>query len=94
MERFPQGNEQNGPEQPQTLNLDLSGPDGNVFFVIGSALERLEGEELKDFKKIISGVMAPGTGRRYEDILAIVNSYVRLVDTSGTHPDYAEGAQE
>ncbi len=71
------------------LTLDLSGPDGNVFMVIGHARALLGGEELDKFNDEVRAAIAPGAGKKYKDVLAIINTYVRLVDSSGLYPEYA-----
>ncbi len=73
----------------QTLALDLSGPDGNVFMVIGYARQLLSGEQLESYNHDVREAITPGAGKKYKDVLAIVNSYVRLVDSSGLYPEYA-----
>ena len=88
MEQFPGDSEPYEPEWPR-LDIDLSGgPDGDILHIIDSVAELLQGTELEDFKKIIGDATAPGGGSRYEDILAIVNSYTDLTDTSGRYPQY------
>lgn len=101
MEQFHQGNEQNEPEkQILRLNLDREKPFETTVKVVSSASVLLEGEELQDFKNRLEWAWTTkpesgkGYGDIYDDILAITNSYIRLVDTSGTHPDYVEGAQD
>lgn len=71
-----------------TLTLDLSGPDGNVYKVIVLTMQLLSGEPLERFKEAIREATQPTAGKRYHDILAIVNSYVHLVDWSGLYPEY------
>lgn len=85
MEQSPQNNEQ---ERPR-LDIDLSGPDGNVFDVVMLAREQLEGDARTLFERAINEAMQPGAGKKYEDILAIVNSHVALTDTSEMYPQYA-----
>ncbi len=77
-----------------TLTLDLSGPDGNTFMVIGYARELLTGLLLEHYNEEVRAALAPGSGKTHEDILAIVNQYVTLVDTSGRYPAYAPKAAE
>lgn len=72
------------------LRLDLSGPSGNVYFVIGYASQLLTGMMLEHFKEAIDAATQPGAGKSYKDILAIVHTYVMLVDTSGMYAEYAE----
>ena len=75
------------------LTLDLSGPDGNVFMVIGYARQLLTGLMLEHFNTEVRAAIELGAGKKYVDILAIVNSYVRLVDSSGLYPEYSEAAE-
>ncbi len=72
-----------------TLTLDLTGPDGNVYKVIVLAMQLLSGESLERFREVITEATQPTAGKRYQDILAIVNSHVRLIDRSGLYPEYA-----
>ena len=88
MERSPQGNEKNEPERPR-LDIDLAGPDGNVFNVIGKARAVLEGDARKEFNQVIWEAAQRGSGKTYMDILGIVNSYMDLTDISGTYEMYA-----
>lgn len=71
------------------LSLDLSGPDGNVFMVLGHARALFEGEALERFNHDTCEARQPGANKQYKDILEIVNLYVRLVDRSGLYPEYA-----
>lgn len=71
------------------LTLDLSGPDGNVFVVIGRARELLAGLMLEHFNTDIGKATLIDEGTTYEDILRIVNTYVRLVDRSRMYTNYA-----
>ena len=71
-----------------TLTLDLTGPDGNVYKVIVLAMQLLSRESLERFREAITEATQPTAGKRYQDILAIVNSYVRLIDRSGLYPEY------
>jgi hypothetical protein len=80
-------------ERP-TLTLDLSGPDGNVFMVIGRARLLLTGQLLEHFNLDVRAALVPDAGKTYQDILAIVNSYVRLIDTSGLYAEYAVNQEE
>jgi hypothetical protein len=87
MERSPQGNESDEQVRPR-LDIDLQGPEGNVFILFIRAREQLEGDALKSFNKEIWDVTQIGSGKKYDDILAIVNSYMELTDTSGLYPAY------
>lgn len=85
MEQVPQNNEQ---ERPR-LDIDLQGPDGNVFVVLMQARGQLEGAALMAFNEDIRMAIQSGMGTKYEDILYIVNSYMTLTDTSTTYEAYA-----
>lgn len=97
MEQFQQEHEQQEPER-HTLRLKLNRekPLETIAKAVNGALAMLEGEELQDFKNILEWATSPDSGKEYDDILAIVNAHIggRLVDTSGTHPEYAEGDQD
>ncbi|SRR6266487_154137 len=88
MEQFPQANEGNEPERPR-LDVDLRGPDGNVFMLLALARRQLEGEALKDFNRTVWEATQAGAKTTYDDMLGIVNSFMTLTDTSATYPDYA-----
>ncbi len=87
MEDFPQSNE-NEQERPR-LDVDLSGPDGNVYMVITKAREQLTGKALMGFNEDIWMATQVGAGKNYTDILDIVNSYMTLTDTSAMYEAYA-----
>ena len=89
MEQLPSDDKQANyePVRPR-LDIDLSGPDGNVFMVIGKARQQLEGEQLEQFEREINDAISLGV-KKYHDILAIVNSYMDLTDTSGMYEAYA-----
>ncbi|MDQ2906223.1 MAG: hypothetical protein M3Y81_22105 [Chloroflexota bacterium] len=91
MEKFPQGSEQYEQERPR-LDIDLSGPDGNVFMVMGMARRTLDGDTLKAFNQAIWEATQVGSGKTYNDILALVNSYTDLLDTSNSYPQYGPEA--
>jgi hypothetical protein len=76
-------------EERPTLMVDLSGPDGNAFIVITLARALLSGQPLTEFNRAIGQATLMLPGKQYEDILAIVNTYVRLTDASGLYAQYA-----
>ncbi|SRR6266568_178744 len=80
-------------ERP-VLCLDLVGSEGNVFIVIAQARALLTGQMLEHFNMDIGQAMLINVGTTYRDILAIVNKYVRLIDTSGTYSEYAISRDE
>jgi hypothetical protein len=89
MEQSPTNNEQDGPAQfKPILAFDAVGETGNVFSIISRTIGLLEGEEREQFQAEIAQATAPGAGKQYDDILAIVDSHVELLDASGTHPVY------
>lgn len=89
MERFPTNNEDNEQEQPKrVLEFDAVGDTGNVFYLIGRTRRLLDGEQRQAFSDAIAEATAPGAGKNYDDILALVNEYVHLADTSGEYPQY------
>jgi len=89
MENLPQNQEAQYPDRP-ILSLDLAGEDGNVFMLVGRAQQVVPEEEREAFRQEIRAATAPGAGKKYDDILAIVDSHVELVDVSETHPMYGE----
>lgn len=76
------------------LKLNLSGEAGNVFVVIGTVRELLTGQALERFNTDIGTVTLIETGTTYKDVLAIVNRYVELIDTSGLYPEYSRPRDE
>lgn len=89
MGEMPQNNENQRTQARYILSFDAIDESGNVFWIIGHARSLLEGRERKAFMDAINTATAPDAGKNYEDILAIVNEYVQLVDTSGNYPQYA-----
>jgi hypothetical protein len=71
------------------LTLDLQGPEGNVFVVIGRARELLTGLMMEHFNTDIGKATLIDEGTTYKDVLEIVNRYVRLIDRSGLYSEYA-----
>lgn len=88
MEQFPERHESIEPERP-LLILDLSNSRGDVQAAISSARCLLAGEHLDNFDRIIDEATVPGTGKRDEDVFAVINSYFILWDISGTYPGYS-----
>lgn len=86
MEQRPQDNEQDYHRPP--LEIDLSGPDGNVFNVISIASAHLTGHALEEFNQSIWQNTEVGSGKTYQDILQVVNTYLDLTDTSNLYPQY------
>jgi hypothetical protein len=72
----------------------LGGPEGNVFIAIGYARAKLTGLMLEHFNREIGRATLIALNTRYEDILRIVNTYVRLVDRSGLYTNYAMNHDE
>lgn len=70
------------------LIIDLRGTDGNVYMVIAKARQLVSSEQLDGFINAILDAQRPGVNKTYEDMLAIINSYVELVDSSGAYPAY------
>jgi len=76
------------------LKLNLSGEAGNVFVIIASARDLLIGQVLERFNTEIGMAMLVETETTYKDVLAIVNRYVELIDTSGLYPEYSRPRDE
>lgn len=74
------------------LIIDLQGPDGNIYMVIAKARQLVPSDQLDGFMNAILDAQRPGANKTYEDMLAIINSYVELADSSGTYPAYADKA--
>ena len=53
------------------------------------ARAKLEGDARKELNQVIWEATQQGSGRTYNDLLAIVNSYMDLTDTSGLFEAYA-----
>lgn len=70
------------------LIIDLRGADGNVYVVIGKARQLVPSEQLDSFIIATLDAQKLGAHKTYEDMLAIINSYVELVDSSGQYPAY------
>ena len=89
-EQFPTGSEHD-PFRPQ-LDIDFSGPDGNVYMVVTLARAQLQGDALDDFNADVYASVRHGSGKTYTDVLAIVNTYVDILDTSNIYPQYGAEA--
>lgn len=76
------------------LTLDLQGPEGNVFVVIGRARRLLSGSTLAQYNTDIGNATLVNAGVTYPGILAIINHYVRLIDRSGLYPEYGVNQEE
>lgn len=70
------------------LEIDLQGTSGNIYMVIGKARQIVPSEQLNEFINAYLDAQRPGANKTYEDMLAIVNQYVELIDTSGLYPQY------
>lgn len=92
MEQLPHSEEVGYEPQRPRLDIDLRGPDGNVFMVIGMARQQLEGEQLKIFNRAIWEATQSGSGKTYQDILSIVDTYTDFLDTSDLYPQYGREA--
>jgi len=75
-------------ERP-TLTLDLSGLEGNICVIFDQAAQLLPREKRQEFNLATWEAVQSRPGKTYQDFLALVNSYVRLVDSSGWYPEYA-----
>lgn len=76
------------------LKLNLAGEAGNVFVVIGAARVLLTGQMLEHFNTDIGRATLVEVGTTYMDVLAIINRYVELIDTSGLYSEYAKPRDE
>lgn len=68
------------------ITLDLSGPDGNIFFIVGHATQTLKlvGQE-REAGQLTRRVLREA--HSYHDALALVREYVDLTDSSGKSPE-------
>jgi hypothetical protein len=71
------------------LIIDLAGTDGNIYMVIAKARQLVPSDQLNDFLTELLDAQAPAAHKTYEDMLAIIDKYVELTDTSGLYPHYA-----
>ncbi len=69
------------------LIINLSGPGGNIFMVLGRATFKLSGLLAEQFTMRINDAIAEH--KSYEGLLAITNEFVQIIDTSGTYQQYA-----
>lgn len=77
-----------------SLMLDLRETEDKVFVLIGKACLVLTGLMLEHFLDDMRVALLPGAIAGYEDMLAIIDQYVSLEDTSGTYPDYTPHPDE
>ncbi len=77
-----------------SLMLDLSETEDKVFVLIGKACLLLTGLMLEHFLDDMRVALLPNAIAGYEDMLAIIDQYVSLEDTSGTYPDYSVHPEE
>lgn len=64
------------------LHIDLSGPSGNIFFVVGKAQILLDEQTGKDMWEKVQATQT------YEDALDVINGYVSIQDRSHTYPTH------
>lgn len=72
------------------LLIDLQ-QNGNIHMVIAKARQIVPSDQLDRFIIATLDAQRPGANKTYQDMLAIINSYVELVDSSGQYPEYAGG---
>jgi hypothetical protein len=70
------------------LAIDLRATERNMYLVIGKARQIVPSEQLNEFISAYLDAQQPGVNKSYEDMLALVNHYVDLTDTSGLYPQY------
>src|SRR6266487_3021821 len=92
MEGLPQHNEQGSEVERPMLDIDLSGPDGNIFPVVSMARQVLTDEARKQFNQAVWEATEVGSGTTYTGLLALVNASADLLDTSNTYPQYGPEA--
>lgn len=74
-----------------TLHIDLSGPSGNAFAVVGLAERALkQAGRLDEAKKLVDVAYKSGS---YEELLRTVARYVDVDDVSGLYEVSAEAVR-
>lgn len=68
------------------LIMDLKAVHGNIYEVIVKVRLVVPSEQLTDFWKAVLDAQARHA--TFEDLLAVIDQYVSLEDSSGTYPDY------
>ena len=71
------------------LEIDLQGTNGNIYMVIGKARQIVPSEQLDGFINATLDAQRLGANKTYEDMLAMINQYIELIDTSGLYPAYS-----
>lgn len=71
------------------LEIDLHGTNGNVYLVFGAARQIVPSDQLNAFIEAMLDGTKPDAHKTYDDLLAIINQYVELVDISGDYPAYS-----
>lgn len=66
----------------------MQGTKRNSYVVIAQARQIVPSEQLNDFINAYLDAQKSGANKTYEDMLALVNHYVELIDTSGLYPQY------
>lgn len=72
-----------------SLILDLSGPDGQIYALVGRAVFMLSGRMRDNFLDEIWELILQGPDVEHERLLAAIDKYVSLEDTSQRYPDYS-----
>jgi hypothetical protein len=76
------------------LIVNLAGPESNVYALVGRVCLLLTGQMLEHFLDDIRVATSEAAITGYEDILAIIDQYVSLEDSSGTYPNYTPHPEE
>jgi hypothetical protein len=77
------------------LIVNLAGLEGsNVYALVGRVCLLLTGQMLEHFLDDIRVATSGAAIVGYEEILAIIDQYVNLEDSSGTYPDYTPHPEE
>lgn len=71
------------------LEIDLHGTNGNIYLVFGAARQVVPSDQLNRFIEAMLDATKPDAHKTYDDLLAIINQYVELVDTSGEYALYS-----
>lgn len=62
-------------ENRKRVEIDLNGPDGNIYAVIGIVAREIGRKEAQEMQSRVF------SSKSYEEALEVINEYVELVDS-------------
>ena len=65
------------------VRLDLGGPDGNAFMVMGAASRVIRSSGHPEARSVVEEYMGRAMESDYDNLLKVTCEYVRLIDMSG-----------